>query len=394
MSVVSFYTLRWPKRDTISVIGGVVLEPNLVFLTDEVAPSNEFVLWTAGNLATPVRLTTTAISNATGTDDYLADTELSPDGLQVLYCRVRRGLTPNESLIRKVAFNNSTNVLLYTDTGDHDTGGNTFPLQPTWKPNGLEILFRAKGSGTTINVLKVMSPTGTGVTTIYTEATGQTVYSPYYNYDGTKIAWVEQVQNVGYARLRVANSDGTSVTTVHSETSPASIGFFAWAKASNVLAFTRRASSAFSTTDWSWRKINSDGTGLTTLYAINRSVGYGAGDVDPSAIKWTWLPDDSGLVTTIQAVPTANHVLTKIKSDASGKTDYSPTRNLTAGTPDFRPVAFTGGGRIYYAFNTPTGLVSILLDGSDYRVDFNGTGIGPSGANVTFHGFKGDTLNV
>jgi hypothetical protein len=374
----------------------LAVEPDLVFLTVEGAPSQQYVLWTAGNLATPNRLDSTSISSASSSDDYLADTELSPDGLQALYCRVRRGLTPNQSLIRKVAFDDSTNVLLYTDIGDHDAFGNTNPLQPTWSPDGNEILFRAKGVGNTLNVLKVMAPDGTGVTTIYTEGAGDTVGTPYYNYDGTKIAWTELIQNVGFARLRVANADGTGATTVYSETSPASIGFFAWAQDSNVLAFTRRASSAFSTTDWSWRKINSDGTGLTVLFAIDRSVGYGASDIDPSAIKWSWLPDDSGIATTIQDNPAVDdHFLTKIFADGSGKTNYSPTRITPSGTPDFRPVVFKNGARIYFADANPaTQLSSILLDGSDYRQDFTGTGIGPSGSDVTFHGFKGDTLNI
>ena len=369
----------------------VAIEPNLVFLTEEGSPSFKYVLWKAGNLATPVRLASTAISNASGIDDYLADTELNGAGTQILYCRVRPGLNPNQSLIRKVAWDDSTNVLLYTDTGDHDAFGNSFSLQPTWRPDGGEVLFRAKGSGTTLNVLKVMAPDGTGVTTIYTEGSGDRVQDPLYNHDGTLIAWMEAFG----ARLRVANADGSSATTVHSETAPAFMGSFGWAQDSNVIAFQRADDSTYSTTDWSWKKINADGTGLTTLLAINRSTGYGASDQDPQPWIWCWLPDGSAVVTTIQDVGTAGHphYLTRIFSDGSGKTDYAQT--VPSATPDFRPAVFRGGGRIYFADADPaTQLSSLKIDGSDYRTDFTGTGVGPSGSNVRFHGFKGDTINV
>ena len=368
-------------------------EPDLVFLALESSPSSKHVLWKAGNLATPARLSLTAINTGVSVE-YLADTELSPDGTEVLYCRVTNllsGALTKQCQIRKVQYDDSADVVLHTDTGAVES------LQPTWRHDGGEILFRAKGSTTTLDRLKVMAPDGTGVSTIYTSTGNVGVNQPLYSWDNSKIAWVEQPLSGGYTRLIVANADGSSPATVHSETSPASVGEFSWGRESGgaaVLYFTRRASSAFSTTDWSWRKVNADGTGLTILFAIDRSSGYGAGDVDPSAFKWSALPAGQGVVTTIQDNPAVeDHNLTKI--DASGtKTTYSPTRVLPTGTPDFRP-AFFGGGRIYFADANPaTQLASIKLDGSDYRVDFTGSLVGPSGSSVTFHGFKGDTLNI
>lgn len=376
----------------------VSLEPNLVFLTSEASPSSKFVLWTAGNLATPNRLDSTQISSTTSVQ-YLADSELSPDGDQALYVIVTQLLgAPNTktSEIRKVAFDDSTNVSLYTDTGAMDGVGNVYSLQPTWHPDGTEILFRSKGAGATTDVLKVMAPDGTGVTTIYTSSGGAFVQQPLYNYDGTLIAWLEGTQNIGFARLVVANADGSGATTVHSETSPASIAEFGWGTESNVLFFTRRDSSAFSTTDWSWKVVNSDGTGLTTMLSIDRSSGYGPSDTDPSAFKWTALPGDSAVVTTIQTDPSVDdeHFLTSIPADGSARTDYSPTQIVPVGSPDFRP-AYFGGARIYFADANPaTRLSSIKLDGSDYRNDFVGAGVGPDGASVVFHGFKGDTLGL
>ena len=113
-------------------------------------------------------------------------------------------------------------------------------------------------------------------------------------------------------------------------------------------------------------------------------------------INWSWLPDDSGIVTTIQDVAAVGdpHILTKINADGSGKTDYSPQRTLPVATADFRPVVFRAGTRIYFPEIDPaTSLSSIKLDGSDHRTDFSGTSAGPGGSFVTFHGFKGDTLN-
>lgn len=349
----------------------VSLDPNIVVLAFEGSPLLRYDLWKAGNLATPERFDTTVISSTHGTADFLADPELSPDGTEVIYCRAGHNLSPAKNSIRKVDWDDTTNVELYLETS------NSASLHPTWAPDGSRIMFRAKGA-TTFNLIKAMDPDGTNVTTLYTG--GALVLNPYYNSDGTKIAWSEN------NTVKVADSDGTNVATVRAPVSPAFVDPPVWANTQDVLAFFEGDSTASSTSRY-WRSINADGTGLATLVTI------ASGQSNPNSIKWSWLPDDSAIITTrhVTADPSPNHILTKVMADGSGYVDISPEQRLSTATPDTRPVAI--GTRVYFPDANPTftQLSSVKDDGSDYRTDLDGPTFTP---NVVFHGFKGDTVNV
>jgi len=338
-----------------------VPEPNIVFLTRQDPPGLFYSLWKAGNLATPVRMDETVISASFGINDHLGDPERSPDGTEVVYSRVGHNLTPKKSSVRKVDWADTTDVELYSETG-----GDLFPLSPTWKPDGSKILFRAKGGTSQLRVIKHMDPDGTNVATLHTGASG--VVDPLYNYDGTLIAFTEN------GNIKVMNADGTGLATITSSGDSSNV---AWANTQNVLAFIDVSGSA------GWRKINADGTGLTTL---STDWAFGTHSIP---IKWSWLPDDSAIVTLhyVAADPSPNRHVALIAADGSGTTQVSPQRSAVAATADTRPAVFFN--RIY--FYGPSGLASVALDGSDYRVDFDGTAETP---DVTFHGFKGDSVNV
>lgn len=352
-----------------------VLEPNIVFLAKEESPLSYFDIWKGGNLATPARFSQTIISSLNGLNDYLGDPELSPDGTLVVYSRAGSNTTPNQNRIYVVDWNDTASTQIISESG-----GTIASLQPTWKPDGTKILYRGKGSGATIDSIKVCDPDGTNGSTLYTGAA--TVDNPQWNFDGTKIAWVES------GALKVMDADGSNVSTLYNTTT---VNVFpAWARTQNVIAFQTQDSSIY-TDDRYWRKINADGTGLTQLLKIERGIGYGPDNVDPYAITWTWLPDDTAILTTLQTPsdPSPNHYLAYIAADGSGES-FPVVKASPEGTPDFRPVVFAT--RIYFGTASPfTELSSVDLTGGDERVDFDGTSFS---ATVTFHGFRGDTINV
>jgi hypothetical protein len=369
-----------------------LVEPDIVFLAQEASPFSFFSLWKAGNLATPERFDTTIISSLNSTSDFLADPELSPDGTQVVYCRAGSNTTPRQNRIYVVDWNDTATTQILSESG-----GLVLSLQPTWKPDGSQILYRGKGASTSLTLIKVCDPDGTNVTTLYTQASGLSVFNPTYNHDGSKIGWIEQTSSTFpfLARIRVMDSDGSNVSTVFACSGDEDIGVvngvpaIAWAHSSNTIAFRYRADTAF-TTDTEWRKVNSDGTGLTTLHTVSRA-GYGPTDVDPYPITWSWLRDDSSIITTLQTRtdPSPNHYLAYIAADGSGAS-FPVVKASPGGSPDFRPVVFAN--RIYFGTASPlTQLSSVDLSGGDERVDFDGTAFSPT---VTFHGFRGDTINI
>lgn len=355
----------------------VTVEPDVVFLVNN-ADSVKYEIWRAGNNASPFQYLTTSISSSVSSADFLADPEASPDQTEIIWSRVGYNLTPKKQSVMKTDWDDTgPAVELYSET---DSTANA-SLQPTWAPDGSGILFRSHGAVTSKNLIKTMDPDGTNVQTIYTGAA--VVQYPTYSPDGSKIAFVEG--GLG-AVLKVMDSDGSNVSTLHTPT-----GFYsvmpgiAWTSDSLTIAFSDKDSTY--TSDFYWKTINADGTGVTTILQVSRSSGYGPGDVDPYPIQFSWLPDDSALVTSrqIPSDPDPDHVLTTIMADGSGYVDFSPERRQTIGTPDGRPVVI--GERVYYLDGDANGLASIKLDGSDKRTDFDVT-------DTTFQGFKGDTINT
>ena len=355
-------------------------------LAIDFSPLSTHTIWQIGNQATPFRMTATQVSQTSSI--HLGDPEREPTtGDTVIYCRFNTTGTINRS-VRIVNWDNTGDTQLYADA----TGGTARSLNPTWAPDGSKIMFRAKGAGTALNLIKTMNPDGTGVTTIYTGA--NEVYNPLYNYDGTRIAWTEGALNP--TLIRTANADGSGAATVY--TSPGILGLsVAWKHAADVIGFRDQASAAF-TSNERWQIVNDDGTGNTTWLTISRASGYGAGDGDPSAIMYSFLESDTEIATTVRELAHADPDARLTLVTSGGNNYISPARYgpVNTGASDQRPVALTGllegVERIYYVDGgTPSGVCSVLPDGSDFRVDWDGTG---TTGGSSFHGFRGDTVTT
>ena len=355
--------------------------PDIPILGLDNSPLQTRTIWQIGNAATPYRMIRPIVSSVGATQTHLGDPDRNPaDGASVVYSRFTSSGTITRS-VRLVDWADTTDVQLYSD----GTGGVGESLQPVWKPDGTKILFRA---GSTLTSIKEMNADGTGVTTLYTGAAR--IHNPLYNHDGTKIGWVEN------RSVMVANADGTGATAVFTGAVGTRIAeSIAWQHAASVVAFWHGAG-----TDEIWKVMNDDGTGLTTWLTISR-VGYGPSEGNQTPIKYSWLESDTGIATTVRqpADPDPDARLTIITS--AGSNLISPARYGPANTGnfDYRPVAITGRSegveRIYWpeghGIGQPVTVSSVLPDGSDYRIDFDG--LGTVGGSV-FHGFRGDTLNV
>lgn len=349
--------------------------PDIPILGFDVAPLETRTIWKIGNGAAPVRMVQPIVSTVAANQPHLGDPHREPTaGAYVVYSRFNVSGTINRS-VRKVDWDDTTDVELYADA----SGGASESLEPVWKPDGTKILFRAKGASS-LTVIKHMDPDGTNVQTLFSGA--GTVTTPLYSFDGSKIAWNEG------GSLKVADADGTSVSTL---ATGVAVGF-AWANTSLRLAYRQTVG-----TNEVWKVINSDGTGGATWLTISRT-GYLPSEGNPTGIMFSWLADDSAFVTTVRqpADPNPDARLTLV--DSTGSHLISPARYGASnnGTFDTRPVAITGRlegvERLYWLDDLQSPVASVLPDGSDYRVDFDGTTVSPGGSH--FHGFRGDTLNV
>ena len=359
--------------------------PDIPVLATDNSPLQTHSIWAVGNTAVPRRLNETAVDVVSLTGQ-LADPQREPvTGDTVVYCYY----TTSTVFIARIAValwdDSAATTYVYTDSV-----GLGRSLQPTWKPDGSKILFRAKGSGSVCNLIKDMNPDGSSPTTLYTG--GAEVENPVYNHDGTRIAWVEA------NTIKTANADGSSPSTIFT---PGGITVVAttvaWQHGANVLAF-RHDGGTF-TSNEIWKTMTDTGGSVTTYLTISRASGYGPGDGDPGPIMYSWLANDTDIVSTVRVTsdPDPDSRLGLI--DSGGLTYITPAQYgaSNAGSQDTRPAAITGrseGVERLYWMSDPSGLevVSVLPDGSDFRVDWDGAGLTAGGS--IFQGFRGDTQNV
>lgn len=362
-------------------IGGTAIleapEPEIPVLSFD-GGSNERSIWKIGNGAAQVRLEETVVSSLGTPQVHLGDPERNPaDGLTCVYCRFTSTGTITRS-VRLVDWADTVDVELYSD----GTGGTSESLQPQWAPDGSYIIFRAKGAGSALDTIKRMDPDGSNVTTLYTSA-GPQVFNPTLSADGTRMSWIEATA------VMVSDADGTGATAEYTPGGGDTLGeSMAWQKAANVIAFYTTIG-----TDQIWKVMNDDGTGLSTWETIS-TTGYGPGQSNPTPIMYTWNLNDE-IVTTVRDPPDGDPDAKLCTIDSGGLTYISPAfyAATDSGSLDLRPVAIvgfdSGTERYYLLYNSsPSEVYSTDPTGADFRLDFDGAG------TSSFHGFRGDTLNV
>lgn len=321
---------------------------------------------------------------------------MDSDGLptKFVYCRVHAG-TGGDNEVIVCDWDGSNRTTIAQSPTDNGTVGLAISLQPSWDPDGSRVVFR-NSDADHINQsiamdIRVVDADGSNETVLYTSPTASyTIHNPTFSYDGSKIAWVEQETYFSTPttlaqryRLKVMDQDGANVATLDGpyDTMERTL---AWANTSLAIAYMTY-DGATVTDDQVWRKINADGTGGAIVWTIDRS-GRSTFDYDPAPIKWSWLSDDSAIVTAIKDFGGSNlWEVSTLDPAGAGPTQIGSLTETEGSSEDYRPAAI--GGRIYFPTDdTPVTLIdSVLEDGTDQRTDLN--------AETDFNGFRGDNLN-
>ncbi len=357
MSVVSFCELRWPKRDTISIVAKLPIVPYTILQL-----VGGYFVWrvTQSPGQDPV-----SIIGATG---ERTDPVASPDYSKIAY--LKRNATTGYSTLWVVNADGSGDLEL-------DVSSTQYITHPAWHPDGSKIVYTfGLGGDTQGGNLYTIKPDGTGKTLIYTAATNRRARHPLYNYDGTKIAF--RVLDITFPLptpsddgVWTMNADGTGAAKIAS-TKNAGAGYgHSWAHASNVIAYTEATRSGVA---GDYYKINSDGTGKTKL-----NTGSFGTLTNPQLTKYAWAPDDSCIYTFLFIGGTV-HNLYKMPADASGEVAVSPTRTTNGQIGIGQAYVF--GSRVYFGQRNPGKLESVALDGSGYRVEHD---LIPSGVGDEFY---------
>ena len=369
-----------------------MVAPTLVVTLTATGPPNPYMayesgtvdaIWLMGALMTPVRIASSAAAR-------ISDPMVSP-------------IDPDEAIYSVTISGNTTirRVNLVTDVSTDIvslTGSSHNPMQ-YWNPNGTQIVYRrATGAPATSNEvweIRRVDRDGTGDTLLftYTPVPGtfqEALTCPCYSPSGSYIAYGKGRAGVA-DQVWIMNSDGTGSALAASTggdvtglqwTTPYT--YLSWQHNADVLGWMdMQAGSADSSV---WRKVNADGTGLTTLLTTAHVLGkvqwQGSG-------RFCWLPDDTAMVSfRVDGSTDPRWRLAKIDSGGAGSSFISShfSYGTFTGNPfgqdghNLAPLIFRNGdGRIYWSPGISTGVtinndvVSVLPDGTGLRTDDDGT---------------------
>lgn len=222
-----------------------------------------------------------------------------------------------------------------------------------WSPDDSRIVFSVFDVGDE-DTIRIMDADGSNESVLYTAGSGLEVMRPCFNFDGTKIAFMEQTSGFT-GKIRCMNADGTGAADVVTGIRYSPNNAFSWAHSSNVIAY------GDGQTNGKFRKINSDGTGGLDLETqLNSLNAYGT--------RHMWSNDDSTIFPEIYQGSTRWKIYASPASGGGGAA-ISPVFQVVD-----RPT-FVFDDRIYgltYIEPAPssgTDFESIAIDGSDRRVE-------------------------
>lgn len=387
----------------------VAPEPILPMLSADDASGGDHVIWEIGNLATPVRVNSTAFGYG---DNDIADPFASPlvDGngvpTEFVYALIASA-SGSFNTVQRPDWDDVSNPTI-AQAPSAPLGGSTISTMPSYSPDGQTVVYRdtsASISDPTIGqTIWSVSRDGSGDTLLYDPADSTyKLYNPMFSPDGNYIAFTSAqtylptpITTALKYRVHVMEADGSNHTVIvgpynggTSDSIPLLAPTVSWMHGSNVLAYLHPTSGTSFTADWEWHKINFDGTGDTTLLTINRA-GYTVNDIDPGPNYSCWLTDDSAVITALIDIGTGIHELTAIDAGGGGATglgvfiDWSPFASDLCS-----PLVYQQ--RIYYPVGpvgSQTLVESVDEAAADLRTDFDGTIYDP-GNDVRFQGFRG-----
>lgn len=225
-----------------------------------------------------------------------------------------------------------------------------------WSPDDSQIVFTVYDTGDE-DTVRIMDADGSNESVLYTAPGGAEVMRPCFNYDGSKIAFME---NTGGSTGKIVcmDADGSNAADVVTGIKYIANNAFSWANSSNQLVY------GDGQINGDFVVINSDGTGATVVETQLNSI-------EAYATRHMWSPDDSTVYPEIYQGSTRWKIYESPATGGGG----------SAISPQFQVVdrpTFVFGSRIYgLAYIEPvfsgTDFESIALDGSDRRVEDSAT---------------------
>lgn len=361
--------------------------PPFPYISFESAATN--AIWLMGDLRTPVEMTSTR-------KGVLCDPMINPtDQDEAMFAFV-------DGADVKISRLNMANDTLTTVINLTGTSLNPFPY---WHPNGTTIVY-IYFTGTAYEVRSVESD-GSNDQLLYSSAANLSCscFSP----SGDYIAFGKGFGTSTKDEVWVMQDDGSSPGVVATFVGSAlalqwstPYCYLSWANNSDVLGWMEMSAGGAPEPNL-WRKVNADGSGLTTILSEATSF--------PPAplVKWMgsgrfcWLADDSAMVS-FKVDGSSDPRWRLISVDAAGggasflgsNFSYACFTNNPYGQRAARwsPIVFRGqftDDRIYWTTGDSGGnpmgqdVVSVAPDGSDIRTDDDGT-VSPAHGYLAFIG--------
>lgn len=347
------------------VIAYIVRDPNPLFA--------HYSIWVSGNDSAPLKIGNTVyLSNA----NFIYDPQLSNDLASLLYIwednsaaavKDKINVTPADDTDPEI-------IVARNPSGSPTNQDSWIRATPIWRPDGLKIFYMGENNSTDRRAeIRSVNPDGTGNTLVYNRPAGnffsyQTPFDLSINEDGSKLAWWDAkfsgAPGEGEGGLWVCNADGTGAAQIVVQLNTDGFQVKGFAHLSNTIAYYNGTGT---------KKIPFSGGSPTVLLA-NPLTFFPTG-------RRCWTPDDTKLyglrLNVYGSAP--RHVIAFLATDGSGTiTDLFPERRVTNASVNQGPT-LGPDNRLYWW--EASQVVSVELDGSNYKVDHDMTGLGYTAAS-------------